>query len=80
VKFVYKTAEIEEPESNETPVVEAVADSENSGFRVLGWIRSVWNKAANTHQSFILTVNNIPPAMPGEYCYVIVPAAWVNRQ
>ncbi|XOQ43414.1 MAG: Dockerin domain-containing protein [Clostridium sp.] len=48
VKFVYKTAEIEEPESNETPVVEAVADSENSGFRVLGWIRSVWNKAANT--------------------------------
>jgi hypothetical protein len=48
VKFVYKTAEIEEPESDETPVVETVADSETSGSGVWGWIRSVWNKAANT--------------------------------
>ncbi|MFU0832359.1 MAG: Dockerin domain-containing protein [Oscillospiraceae bacterium] len=48
VKFVYKTAEIEEPEDDETPVVETVTDSEDFGSGLLGWLRSLWNNAANT--------------------------------
>lgn len=48
VKFVYKTAEIEESENDDTPVVESVADSENSDSGVWGWIRTAWHNAANT--------------------------------
>ena len=47
VKFVYKTAEIKEPEKVEaTPVSTTQKSSQGNGF--LGWLRSVWNSAVRT--------------------------------
>ena len=48
VKFVYKTAEIKKPEAPKaSPAQNAQASGEgDSGF--WGWIRSAWNRAANT--------------------------------
>ncbi|OCN00024.1 hypothetical protein A7X67_11730 [Clostridium sp. W14A] len=50
VKFVYKTAEIKEPEPVKTAAVQPAENSgkSDSGSGLWGWIRSAWNSAANT--------------------------------
>ncbi|MCI1965277.1 MAG: hypothetical protein LKJ17_03995 [Oscillospiraceae bacterium] len=50
VKFVYKTAEIDEPEQEEAKVVNTAeaSGSENSGSGFWGWIQSAWNNATST--------------------------------
>ncbi|WP_411677353.1 hypothetical protein [Caproicibacter sp.] len=50
VKFVYKTAEIKEPEPVKTAAVQPAENSgkSDSGSGLWGWIRSAWNSAAST--------------------------------
>lgn len=50
VKFVYKTAEIKEPEKTETKAVQTAESSAgaDSGTGFWGWVRSAWENAANT--------------------------------
>ena len=48
VKFVYKTAEIKEPEKVEPKAVQTAESSGKSNSGFWGWIRSAWESAAGT--------------------------------
>ena len=49
VKFVYKTAEIKEPEKTETAkTVQTAEASGSTGAGFFGWIRTAWQNAAST--------------------------------
>lgn len=48
VKFVYKTAEIKEPEKAVATAVQTSESSGGSGSGFWGWIRSAWKNAAST--------------------------------
>jgi hypothetical protein len=48
VKFVYKTAEIKEPEKVEAKPIQNAGKSSGSNSGFWGWVRSAWESAAST--------------------------------